>query len=234
MGNQLRVRERLLKTVLRIILFVVLGGIGWLGWEYTRPSRFPLRHVRVFASYAHISESLLQESLASYWPRGFFYLNVMRMKRQLLALPWVDYVSVRRQWPDTLVIHLLEQQAILRWGDQALINVRGEIFTPPPATFPAALPILWGPSDRLAEIFTTYQQASKLLEPLKLTIVRLELARHYWEIKLGGNRVIYLREDRPMEQLHLLVEIYQRLIKGHTTPPQIVDLRYRSGLAAKW
>ncbi|HBS51955.1 MAG TPA: cell division protein FtsQ, partial [Coxiellaceae bacterium] len=59
---------------------------------------------------------------------GFFYLNVISMRQQLLKLPWVYEASVQRKWPDTVVVNIIEQKPILQWGKNALVNPEGVVF----------------------------------------------------------------------------------------------------------
>src|SRR6185503_6524119 len=44
------------------------------------------------------------------------------------ALVWVDRARVQRVWPDRIGIEIVEQQAAARWGDDGLLNTRGELF----------------------------------------------------------------------------------------------------------
>ena len=44
------------------------------------------------------------------------------------AIDWVDAVIVRRRWPGTLFVRIVEQVPAARWGDDGLLNTRGELF----------------------------------------------------------------------------------------------------------
>ncbi len=43
-------------------------------------------------------------------------------------LPWIKQVSVRKQWPDELKIHLVEYVPIARWNDQHMVDAEGNTF----------------------------------------------------------------------------------------------------------
>ena len=46
-------------------------------------------------------------------------------------LPWIKQVSVRKQWPDELKIHLVEYVPIARWNDQHMVDADGNSFSVP-------------------------------------------------------------------------------------------------------
>jgi cell division protein FtsQ len=214
----------------------VLGFLLWCGWNYTKPSNFPIKQVKIISSYEHLSQKQLQNIIASYVDNGFFYLNVIGMKWQLLKLPWVYAVSVQRKWPDTVIVSVVEQQAVLQWGFEGLVNHKGEVFMPSIATFPRGLPVIFSPEKQEQKIFILYQKAQQLFEPLDLSVKQLLLTpQHYWEILLSNGTKVYLKESEPLDQLEFLTNLYRRITSDHKDSPKSIDLRYNNdGLAVKW
>lgn len=223
------------KLFFRVIILSLLGVFVWCLWSYTKPSYFPIRNIKVFSTYEHVDQGILQKTITDYLANGFFYLNVFGMKRELLKLPWVYKVAVERQWPDTVTVNITEQHAFLLWGESSLINPAGEVFSPPPSTFPQGLPMIFGPEAREYEIFVLYKKAQKLFEPLDLVIRQLVLRpRGYWEMLLSNDAVVYLKEEDLLGQIDLLVSIYRKITADYDTAPKSIDLRYKTGLAVKW
>jgi len=220
----------------KIIIIGILLALLWRGWNYTKPNNFPIKQVKIVSAYEHIDQELLQKTIETYTKNGFFYLNAIGMKRQLLKLPWVSAVSVQRKWPDAVIVNIVEQQAILQWGDKALINHKGGMFAPPVSAFPKGLPVIFGPEERMFEIFTLYQKTQRCFEPLGLAIRQLFFnPQHYWEILLDNNTVIYLKESDPLSQLEFLVDLYRRITADHKGQLKSIDLRYYTGgFAVKW
>ncbi len=163
-------------------------------------------------------------------------MNVIGLKQQLLKMPWVYAVSIRRGWPDTVIVNVAEQRAVLQWGTESLINPNGTIFSPPKTTFPQGLPIIFGPEENEPEIFTLYHKMLAALEPLDLTIKKLILnpRKHHWEMLLSNDTVVYLKKEDPVRQLDLLVSAYRKITASREQAPKSIDLRYSSGLAVKW
>jgi len=227
--------KRIRKILIATIILGVVGILGWYAWGFTQPIHFPITHIKIFATYEHVSQENLQATISPYIHNGFFYLNVGGMKKQLLKFPWIYAVSVQREWPDTIKINVVEQHPILQWGQKALINPEGSLFTPSPSTFPKELPIISGPDEQVSEIFVLYQKMILLLEPLDLTIRKLILhPEHHWEILLSNNTLVYLKEVTPLQQIELLTNVYRKITADHEQAPKSIDLRYQSGLAVRW
>lgn len=223
------------KLVFQVVVVVITACVLWYGFNYTKPNNFPINNVKIFATYEHVDQDSLQKTIAPYLENGFFYLNVIWMKQQLLKQPWIYSIAIRRAWPDTVVVNVVEQKAILQWGMKALINSAGDIFTPEVATFPQGLPMIFGPEGSEAKIFTLYHKVVELYKPLDLTIKQLILnPQRYWEVVFSNNMVVYLKEDDPLKQLELLAKLYKKITAEHDTAPKSIDLRYRTGLAVKW
>ncbi|MCX2960017.1 MAG: FtsQ-type POTRA domain-containing protein, partial [Serratia symbiotica] len=67
-------------------------------------------------------------------------------QQQIERLPWIKQVSVRKEWPDELKIHLVEYVPIARWNDFYLIDNEGKIFSVPLTRLGNRAPmLLYGP-----------------------------------------------------------------------------------------
>ena len=221
-------KRGILKTV---VLLIIVGAL----LLHARSKNFPIRLVKVFATYEHVEPSSLQKTISPSLTKDFFHLNLFTIRRNLLEIPWIYDVSIKKQWPDTVMIHIVEQTATMQWGDSALINSHGKIFTPPLRSFPSNLPRLMGPEHRSLEIFNVCQQIILLLDPLDLAVEKLILTPHnHWELLLTNGTLIYLKEQQPIKQIELLRSLHRRITANHENPPKTIDLRYSNGLAVKW
>lgn len=221
--------------IFQILFFAALLFAVWYTWDYTKPKNFPIRQVKIVGSYDHLDKKALQDIISSYTKNGFFYINVISMKYKILALPWVSSAEIRRKWPDTIVVTLVQEQAVAKWGDNILVNKKLHLFTPPLATFPPGLPMFFGTEERLVEIFNVYTQAQNVLNSLNFKINKIIMQPHqYWELQLENGTILYLKESQALNQLEFLVKIYAKLTHEHENPPKSIDLRYADGLAVKW
>lgn len=228
--KKLRISGR--KIVFLITLFFSLIFL----WNYTKPSRFPIRTVKVLTTNQYLDRTQLQKLITPYLTDGFFRLNVFKLKKQLAQFPWIFSVSLKRVWPDTLEIKIIEQTPILRWNNNRLINIQGEVFVPlADSPLPTNLPLIIGPEDKVNEIFDLYKKASPIFATSGLIIKKLIFhSDHYWEFLFDNKMVVFLKESSPLSQIELLIRLYQKITVDHQRQPKSIDLRYKSGLAVKW
>ena len=118
----------------------MLGGLAWGIITLRDPQVLPLKVVRIDGQFRYLQRSDLEQAVATAVEGNFFTLDVDRIRAAARKLPWVDEVSVRRIWPDTLQMWVQEQIPLARWGKDRLVNPRGEVFQPLPAQKPRHLP----------------------------------------------------------------------------------------------
>jgi cell division protein FtsQ len=158
-------------------------------------------------------------------------------------MPWVRRASVRREWPNGIVVAIEEHQALGVWAGETprLINTYGEVFVANMAEAEAGSSLLrfGGPEGSNKDVFRKYQQLNLWFEPWQASVKSIELSSRYaWRVKLSNNLNIELGrelDERDSKQIQLSVE---RLIKSW---PQVqekwgqrvdsIDLRYANGYA---
>lgn len=228
-------KSQFLSTIIKVLVVLTAITILWHGYMVTKPSNAPIKRVDIIASYQHLDPQTLQQIIIPYTGNGFYYLNVFGVKHQLLKLPWVYSVSITRKWPDTITVNIAEQQPIAQWGENALINIDGDIFYPEIATFPKNLPSMFGPENQQRMVFQTYQKMQQLLAPLQQNLVQLTLSSpDLWHLTLASGTTILISDQEPLVQLKQLVKLYPQISQGHNNPPKSIDMRYNNGLAIKW
>lgn len=212
--------------------------IGMLIWGVERlnnPKTFPIRHIKVIVQDHHIDGIVLQQTIQTHLQGGFFSLQAQPLKQALLALPWVAHISLRKIWPDQLVIHVEAQHPIARWGKDWLMTGEGELFRPTLNTIPTGLPMLVGPEGSAKELLYFYQEFTNYLASMHLTITSLELNnRHAWRIVLDQRMTLLLGRDQVVQRLQRFLGLYAKIIPGHEEQAAQVDLRYPNGLSILW
>lgn len=227
-------------TVLRpwlpVFLFVLLLAAGMQGWRLLqKPGVMPFKDVQVTASYQHISRQALQEAIMSQIHAGFFAFDVSTFKQRLQErLPWIESVVVRRVWPSTLKVTVVEQKAVAIWNGQQLVNSHGQLFGPAKLSFPAGLPQLVGPASAYASVLSEYSLVAQQLQRLNISVKQLALTdRQAWHLMLSNGVVVMLGRERVNQRLARFVKVYPELLAAHPTDIQSVDLRYPNGFAIK-
>ncbi len=192
---------------------------------------FPLREVEVTGAPRHVTYAQVAEIVRSELKGTFFTLDLPAARSAFEKLPWVRAVNVRRKWPDRLEISVEEHEPLARWGNEALVNVQGEVFH---AAYDGELPIFVGPPGTAKEIAIQYNFFRRTLEPIKKTPVQIQMtARRAWEVRLAGGTTLALGRDEVEARLMRYVSAYERSVAPLQRRIDYVDLRYSNGFAVR-
>jgi cell division protein FtsQ len=215
-----------------VLLVAVCGyGVRWL----LDPHTLPIQRVQISGQFRHLTSAQLQEAVAGTVVGGFFTVDVEAVMRAARTLPWVDTASVRRVWPDTLRLEVVEQVPVARWGGQDLLNRRGERFSPPADTLPDGLPQLQGPDGLEATLTASYYEMGKALAADGLKIMRLiQDPRRSWHVGLDNGIELRLGNDSAYSRLLRFVRLYPKVLAARATEIATIDLRYTNGFAVAW
>jgi len=194
-----------------------------------------VRTVRLENRPAHVSAATIRRTVAPYVKVGFVRLNVAAVRNALEALPWVYHASVRRAWPDALVVNITEQVPVARWAAGGLINTQGQRFVPAVVKGGQGLPLLKGPKGTEAMVAARYLDMQRMLTPFKLKVTEVDVdARRAWRARLSDG--VALRFGRLDYQTRLIrfVRAYPRVLAPRVEHIATVDLRYTNGFAVRW
>jgi cell division protein FtsQ len=192
---------------------------------------FPLREVRVEGNLSHVNREQIKLIVAKHLKGNFFTLNLERTRDAFEKLPWARSVSVRRRWPDQIVVGVEEHQALARWGNLALVNTHGEIFH---AASDAVLPVFYGPGDGVLEVTKGYAAFEKILQPANLNIAQVRLSpRRAWEIKTQDGMQIAVGRVDMTKRLEKFAKGYITTLSQLNVKVAYADLRYPNGFAVR-
>ncbi|KRW62725.1 cell division protein FtsQ/DivIB [Pseudomonas sp. TTU2014-080ASC] len=195
----------------------------------------PIAKISVEGDLGYINQQAVQERIAPYASASFFSVDLLGLRRDLEAMPWIAHAQVRRVWPDQLVVRLEEQLPIARWGDEALLNNQGGAFAPQELKNYQHLPQLYGPKRAQQRVMQQYQVLSQMLRPMGFTVARLELReRGSWFLSTGQGIELLLGRDHVVEKMRRFASIYNKVLKDQQENIARIDLRYANGLAVAW
>ena len=228
-----------LRTTLRwtralVLTAAVLGGGAWGVATVLDPATLPLRTVRVEGEMRQLNRGRLEAAVARAVNGGFFTVDVAGVRRAAEALAWVDSAAVRRVWPHTLMVRVVEQVPVARWGGERLLNANAVIFRPALEEIPAGLPGLSGPDGTQRLVLERYGWLRKRLATRGLSAAWLRLdERRAWNVTLqGGTGLALGNEDFEIRVARFLS--MQPRLAGLDRGLKAVDLRYTNGLAVRW
>lgn len=195
----------------------------------------PIVGVTIEGQFVYVTKQRVQELLVGRVAENFLQMDMAELKTFVERDPWIDKVSVSRQWPDRLVVRIQEQQPIARWGRDAFVNMRGDIIDVGDNSALAHLPLLEG-SDRYAsDVMQQYVQIARLLAPANLGLKAVHLDDTLsWTLRLESDVIVKVGRDQIFEKLQRFLDVYPKNLAARAGHIASVDLRYENGFAVGW
>lgn len=195
----------------------------------------PIRAIEIEGSFKRVSALEVEAELTQDIGRGFFSADLRAMRMRLEALPWVDSAQVRRVWPDTVKVAVVEQVAAARWGDDGLLNVRGELFMESVRHIPAELPHLGGPEGAQVQVAERYLLLRERLADVGLQVLMVEVdARGAWRIGLANGIEVRLGRRDIDARIERLLAAIDGVLVERMSEISYVDMRYSNGFSVGW
>lgn len=235
---------RLLNLVANLLFGVTLAAAvaSALWWVSQRPA-FALRSVEIEPRQGHelrhVSGAVLRTTVASRVRGNFFATDLDQVRAVFETVPWVRRASVRRVWPDGLIVEIEEHRPLALWGDGRLVNTFGELFSANlgEAEESGPLPQFAGPPGTEMHVARRFDELGRLLAPLGTEPQALALSdRHAWTLKLDDGTTLLLGRDQgiPIDRrLARWVETYPQVMVQLNRRAELIDLRYPNGFAIR-
>lgn len=217
-----------------LVLSFGLGGLALLGAALVWLDR-PLQSVVVEGSFEQVSREEIRAAVVPQVRGGLLSVDIDRIRSAVTALPWVDRVRISRRWPDTITVSITEQVAAARWGEDELLNTRGELFEPGERPPRRPLPRLDGPDGSHWQVAQRYLAVRGLLAERGLSVRRLSLdARRAWRMELSDGLEVRLGRAETGRRLDTFVQVALPVVDRSLRDAAYVDLRYTNGFAVGW
>jgi cell division protein FtsQ len=195
----------------------------------------PVRSVVIDGPFQRVAAVEVQQAALGALRGGFVSADLDRLREAVEALTWVDRARVQRLWPDRIRIEVVEQQAAARWGDDGLLNTRGELIATGVRHVPPELPRLDGPAGTEWQVAQRFLAVQDRLSQLGLTVSALRLdARGAWEFDLSTGVTVRLGRRQVDERMDRFVQFGAQVIAGRAAEIRHVDMRYSNGFAIGW
>jgi len=232
-----RIAGRLLRAA---IVISIAGGLLW----FAQRPRFDFHRIVVRGDALHITRQTLRQATAGRLAGNYFTIDLAAARRVFEAVPWVAQASVRRVWPDRLVVTLTEHRPIGLWSDGRLLSDRGVLFDANPAEAEAAaveagragLVEFSGPARDAGEAARRLHDFEQTLARCGLAVAAIDVSdRAAWSIQARGGPRLELGRDDPAgtvdRRLAEIVARYPTLVQRLNATPLRIDARYPNGLA---
>ncbi len=220
------------RWMLFFILLALSTTVAWYAKLNWQQNMIPLEHISIDGDFRYLSPLQLQKTINANIRGGYFTVDLAAIRQALLQLPWVQEVSVRRQWPSGLRVQVEEKRAVAYWGDAALLSDRGEVFVPETLSRDMALTTLRGPDATHETVWKFANKVTGSIAALGLALKKLELdARRAWQIELENGATIKLGRDDAVARLQRFARVYAMSNLPAFKDAAVIDMRYPNGFA---
>ncbi|WP_413693693.1 cell division protein FtsQ/DivIB [Pseudoalteromonas sp. KJ10-2] len=219
-----------------LLIYTLQDGFFKLKHWLTDEKSLPLTALILTGERHHVTEDVVRSVLAKQHDKlNFFTLKIAEIQKQLEEKPWVYSASIRKHWPDTLKIHIVEQAIAASWNEKSLLNRFGEIIDVHPDTDDQYI-ALSGEDDQAEVVLTTYLQLKQLLQPSHYRIAGLSSdKRNATQLVLKNGISLKLGKEQKLERIQIFLKAFPRIAENYDINTiDYVDLRYDTGLAIGW
>jgi len=195
----------------------------------------PISELIIDATFQRVSAIQIEAAVAPELERGFVSIDLRDLKERVEEIDWVDTVNVGRVWPDRIVVRVAEHRAAARWGQNGLLNTRGQLFTKSSRyTFPE-LPSLSGPEGSEGEVARLYLAVRGRLAEAHLALKAFSMdPRGALSLVLEGGQQIRLGRDQVEARLARFFDVAAPALSAEFHRIDYIDLRYTNGFAVGW
>jgi cell division protein FtsQ len=233
-----------------LVWLTLLTGLAAVALWVARQPAFALKSVQVVSlgpPIANLAKSDIRQAIEQAGQGTALTTPLHDLRDVLEDHAWVRQVSMRRVWPNRLLVWVEEHEPIAIWADGQLINSYGELFSAQAdlgqvqERLGCQMPRLLGPVGSHQRVMQRAMALQDELESHKRVLTRLELTEQLsWKAVLDGALVVELGRDQlpssPIERLQGLLMRLESLeasleTKSGTQRLALADLRYANGFA---
>jgi cell division protein FtsQ len=195
----------------------------------------PVRAIVIDGTFQRVAAVEVEQAARGALKGGFVSADLDRLREAIEALAWVDRARVQRLWPDRIRVEIVEQQAAARWGEDGLLNTRGELFASGVRHVPPELPRLDGPPGTEWQVAQRYLAIQGRLVEQGLRLAALSVdARGAWQMTLVNGVTVRLGRRQVDERMERFMQVGAQVIAGRAAEIDYIDMRYSNGFSIGW
>jgi len=223
-------------TLAGVVLLV--SGASWIA----RRPLFAVGSVRLEGDLQRNSVTTVRANALPHLAGNFFTMDLERARDAFEQVPWVRHATVRRVWPNKLIVTLEEHQPVALWaGDEnsdKMVNSHGEVFEANVGDVEdEGLPEFSGPDGSSARVLGMYHRLLPVLQQLGSEVTGLALSgRGSWKVELESGAAVELgrgTEEEVIERTARFVRTVPTVERKFHAPLESADLRHAEGYAVK-
>lgn len=242
-------------------VLVVLAAL-FVADRLYNPAQFRIEEIEVHGRFNRVDGGQIKAVVAQSLSGNYFSLSLPGIEARVEELPWVFSASVRRQWPATLVVEVVEVQPVAKWGRHHWLHFTGVLVArearPEGAPVKQGLPLLSGPDHQQKTVWGAFRRWSGMFAAhgLRLDELRLD-ARGLWHLQLSlgalalprsavpsvaaaaqkfppGPVAMIVARENAEARITQFVGALQHPLMAEFPAIRSIDLRHPNGFAVRW
>ena len=219
---------------LKLLLVPVLAVAVWQLSDHLPEVIMPIDSVQIEGGFVHLSRDAIRDALTHEMTGDYFTVDIAALRSRLLSMPWVQDASVRRQWPSTLHIRVIEKQPVAYWSDDALLSDRGELFKPASIDRNMPMPAIIGPAGLHRKVWVFLDALQTELSVIGLAVNKLALdERRSWSMQLSNGVEVQLGRNDTEKRIRRFIRVFSMQNAPNIDDIEYIDLRYPNGFALR-
>lgn len=203
------------------------------------PQAFVIQELKIKGKFRYLEPLDVDSVLRAQELGNFFSVELDVLKAKVEALEWVQSADIRRQWPNSLNVSIVEHQPAMRWGDDKWISTSGSIITLPSNIDGANVITLSGDESQSKRILL---QASRWKKEFAREGIELRKTKfsnsQAWTLRLFYPELenefeLLLGSEDVKERLARFKVLFNEQLRFSDKTLERVDARYPDGLAVK-
>lgn len=220
------------KAVMLILGLGLTGSLAASGLGHLM-DQIQIRQVHLQGDLRYLDAQTLESDLTRQFSGRFLDAALPQVISTVEAHPWIANASVRRVWPDTLVIEVIEQRPVAIYNDTLYLGLSGDLFEPPtPVT--KALPRLYGALSETMQVYSHYGVFADRFADVSDVVSVARGNDLGWDVTLENGVRVRLGRTDTLGRLARARDVMQRLDAEQLQQLQEVDARYGNGVALAW
>ncbi len=224
----------------RLILLplLILAVVFFVDYLYN-PQQFPIRDIVVRGQFDRIDSAQVLSTVEQFLTDNYFTVKLPQIEMRVEQLPWVFNASVRRRWPDTLFIDVVQKQPVAQWGEHQWLNASGDLVDKETVSFEQELPLLSAPDEQKGAVWQTFLRWETWFATNGLHLDKLKLTpQGLWYLTVSTpmheSIDIIVRQQNADRRIEQFCKIFSDQVITKSSYIRSIDLRYPNGFTVAW
>ena len=213
-----------------VVAPVLLVGLFLGGREMV--DRWTIRDVRVTGDLTVWNAADIISQVGWIKGQGFFSADLQGVYENVLSMPLIKEVRVKKRWPGYVEITVREDIPMAVWNSNKLIGISGDLMAIPAHLNVDKLTLIQGDIEYMDKAVKDYRLIQQALAPVQVNVRTLSLTETgSVELDLSNNWRVALGRKNIEARARRLLKVMKRLPADQVAE---VDLRYGKGAAIRW